>query len=317
MEAKETIFFIDNVANCKAVQDLSLRFSGPTSGLLFSASAPRKPVPVICDMDTCNFLDLSTRKWTAIKEQFGRKRSGAASIVIDNGRTLWITGGQFQRRFCYNSTVFVSTTESSPFTIKPGPELPINVTVHCLNKINASTALLIGGIRTPRGNSPLFLDIPGSDGSSGKIQIQSSFVGPELKVARYSPACGVLSNPGDGSSHVVIVAGGTEAVRGGGLLRSTEILALDSSGMIKDDGWNDVDVPELPGKAFNKATGVTTSDGKTMLVVGGEDDKREYLNWIVKLEFQLEKGWQWTKLDQELQVARTYPVAMMVPATFC
>ncbi len=93
----------------------------------------------------------------------------------------------------------------------------------------------------------------------------------------------------------------------GGGLKSTEIWVAGSS-----QGWTKG--PYLP-LAIADAAGVVSSDKKTFYLIGGEDKSREDLKTIYKLHYQ--NGWRWTKLPQELEVARNDHVAMLVPDSFC
>ncbi len=61
-------------------------------------------------------------------------------------------------------------------------------------------------------------------------------------------------------------------------------------------------------------SGVTTSDGTSLLVVGGYDDKLNELASIFSIQCSNKKC-QWNKMEQELQAARRSPTAMLIPDT--
>ncbi len=79
-------------------------------------------------------------------------RMGAASLVINNGQTLWITGGKMTEAYenSVESTellIIDSSEAKSSFSLvnEPGPDLPLRVNHHCLVGIGTDFALVIGG----------------------------------------------------------------------------------------------------------------------------------------------------------------------------
>ena len=270
-------------------------------------------VPIVCGGDDalngdnrCFYLS-DSKRWIQLEPRMTVKREDAASIVINNGKSLWITGGLYS-----GSTTEILTLTSgrrisaSSFSFEAGPDLPRYLRGHCLVKLSSSTAMLIGGRGKDMNgdwsniNATYFLDIPSSS--------ENAIVrGPDLIHPRYHHACGVLDNPGDGNGQVVIVAGGQYRVS-----KSTEIWAVGSQGWTRG--------PDLP-KGVWQSQGITSPDGKSFLLLGG-DDGTDYPLFataaIYKLDYNSNSGgWQWTKLDQELKVAREGHVAMLVPDSFC
>ncbi len=71
------------------------------------------------------------------------ERIGAASLAIDNGETLWVTGG----RGLLRESELVTIAKDSHFNGFPtngaGPELQLMH--HCFQKINLEVAIVIGG----------------------------------------------------------------------------------------------------------------------------------------------------------------------------
>ncbi len=79
-------------------------------------------------------------------------RTGSASLVIDNGRTLWVTGGFIDDLFerGRKDTEFLSIAKVSQGELQfptngAGPELPNDLYDHCLNAIGPEVAILTGG----------------------------------------------------------------------------------------------------------------------------------------------------------------------------
>ncbi len=285
-------------------------------------------IPLVCGLGEetkdCYYLqgyNSTFFEWTILEG--GRYRDGpfgVASIVIDsnvdNGKTLWVTGGQGIKIGGFGtlrSTELVSLKGEATsiyqekrlatFTSQPGPELPVDVSDHCLVKLNSSTAMLIGG----RGanQSSYFLEIPVHEKKEEQVK---SVRGPKLLVKRREHSCGVLVNPGDGNRQVLVVAGGwnEELYRP---VNSTEMLVVGSN-----QGWTKG--PDLP-ENVQQAAGVISEDGKSFYLVGGRDDHFDDVASIYKLQFDEAFGWQWSKLHQELQVARYNHDAMLIPDIFC
>ncbi len=90
--------------------------------------------------------------------QLKSARNGAASLVLDNGKSLWITGGSGVEDFTIDSTEYmkVASKASSTFASvdddserlinEQGPHLPLaGMEQHCLVKVGPEIAMLIGG----------------------------------------------------------------------------------------------------------------------------------------------------------------------------
>ncbi len=272
--------------------------------------------PIICGgfhqiegpTSLCHCLSSSTLDWIPLDKRMAWPRQSAASIVIDNGRTLWITGGQGWFMPYWKSTELISLDAKS-FTIQTGPDLPKPLIHHCLVKLNSSTAMLIGGW-TGRGVfevATYFLDIPAGSGTTVR-----SVRGPDLNLGRtHMPACGVLNNPGDGNGQVVVVVGGSGP---DGCTKSTEMYVVGSS-----QGWTKG--PDFPNDS-RQYHGLPSPDGKSFLVVSGvtSDKKTGVINYsktIFQLKYENGHCWQWTKLDREIKMGRQAHNAMLVPEYFC
>ena len=93
------------------------------------------------------------------------------------------------------STEYVS---SDPFSVEPGPDLPINITMHCLVKVDESTAMLIGGFSKSKSLDTVY---------SFDMSWQSWTPGPALLTSVYKAACGLVKDTVTGYN-IVVVAGG-------------------------------------------------------------------------------------------------------------
>ncbi len=98
------------------------------------------------DSDMSGFLSISLNMF----------RMGAASLVIDDGRTIWITGGFSSSNSAGDvmsdqsviTTEFVSFETSNFSTNGMGPLLPVPLAHHCLERITPKVAILVGGQST-------------------------------------------------------------------------------------------------------------------------------------------------------------------------
>ncbi len=117
---------------------------------------------------------------------------------------------------------------------------------------------------------------------------------------RNSHSCGVIKDTETGDK-ILVVAGGYSF---GSTTASTEMLSLDNA---ETASW-------IHGQDLPKPS-VMTRDGYTMLFIGGgrrsKDDKDKTIyryrcsNWIC----------EWTLMEQELELAREYFFAAIVPAS--
>ncbi len=266
-----------------------------------------KTVPIICGgndprhtltkWNTCHFLSFQNGtdqwNWTQVDPVLTQARDQAASIVIDNGKTLWITGGTKAYYQGLRSTELISILDQddeseSSFAIQAGPDLPLDIYGHCLVKLNSSTAMLIGGQWAARRfkKSTYLLSIPQSGSNKESAR---PIKGPWLNVARSEHTCGVLR---DHLDRQVVIAGG----RG-----STEMLVVGS-------GQDWTPGPPCPTETASSTT--TTVDGKKLLVFGGWSLEGKLIH---QFHFDQEReAWTWTRLDQRLEMSRTKSMVLRV-----
>ncbi len=275
-------------------------------------------IPMVCDDSFEVCYDVIEGKQVARLPK-NRNMPTATVITTPDGReVLWLTGGYRNDRkketgIKLESTMYISPTESN----SPGPNLPIigswSLVLHCMTTINSSTAMVIGGRDTRR---VLFFN---------SIQEQLT-EGPKLESLRSDRACGLSIT--SGGRNLIIAAGGrdtyeNDTVPGGGF--TTEILDLDLDGNLRS--WNFG--PDMPIASFG-ASGVTTNDGR-FLYIGGvvrlSEEKYETQKTIYELSCpfyfddrigknRYSLDCHWILHNQELKIARSEFVAMVVPESF-
>jgi hypothetical protein len=145
-------------------------------------------------------------------------RYSAASFVW-NSTTLWLTGGSttsgLDGPVKTKSTEFVQLTGTTP-----GPDLPLEVSSHCVVSLNDTTLLLIGGARLDwtESKATFFYNTDHKTWTDG----------PSLTIGRSSHSCALFKSPQHGHTDTVIVTGGIggyNAVKHA----STEFLNLESN----------------------------------------------------------------------------------------
>ena len=251
-------------------------------------------IPMICDFD----LDVNQDCYTfgnttpLLKANISRDHAACIVISVNNINVLWITGGITGVRYT-NTSVYISPKTG----VSVGPELPTAMFWHCMLRLNSSTAMIIGGVAgdeyTRATNHTRFYHSESSDWTGG----------PDLRFARSTHACGLIS---DSLSNKKIVIATT------GILdysNSTDLWSVGSS------QW--IDGPEFPGGDIYKATGTTSSDGKHFILIGGIDFRSGsgFQHSIYKLQcFNLICNWE--KMKQKLHVARGYHFVILIPDNY-
>ncbi len=211
-----------------------------------------------------------------------KKRSQAASAVVD--KKLWVVGGRDENWYHLTSTEFVDPATGN---VEFGPNLPKKSLAPCLVSFN-TTAMLIGGYPAPEDKTWTY---------NFMRENKDWVAGPDLNTGRSNHACGILKDSFDEGQTIVVLAGGIinrDSSTNG--LKSTEILVLGS-----DQWWAGPDLKYH----IDDASGVTTPDGKSFLLVGGTNYDKNYKleDTIFKLKcHNLEC--MWTEDDKKLQVGR-------------
>ncbi len=162
-ELSEVINFNSPVSGQQLLANFPYRMEKATGGLV-RGDDEGNLVPLICGglevMDHHGFNGEQTDRCfmaTVMEEQdpdvmtempvkLIQARRSASSVVINDGKTLWITGGWKNEGWDQelDSTEFVQLVPA-PVSIQ-GPKLPATSYMHCIMMVNASHALLTFGI---------------------------------------------------------------------------------------------------------------------------------------------------------------------------
>ncbi len=217
------------------------------------------------------------------------RRVAPASVVLDDGQTLWITGGGSGPYTWLNSTEYFSLTSRRS---QWGPPLPIKVSRHCMVKLSPTRVMLIGGYeRTIDYEDRTWI----YDFTTKKWTR-----GPSLLEGTSDLACGIFK---DSETQEDIVVAGPGARPYSYYTQSTQLWKVDSDQFVHG--------PPLH-VSIHSANGITSADGKHFILIGGSGSHMEHLYSLYRLQcFNFEC--QWTKMEQELQVARMDAVVMLLP----
>ena len=266
---------------CESLGDFPIQTYGATGGLINGeplicggyANPSSSGCFTIGNSDPLANLTMTNRQYTS-------------SLVIDQGKTLWVTGGHWHFE---NTTESVSLTDGVTVTSGLGLELPKRMHNHCIVKLKESAAVMIGGSHT-RNSTWIY-----------NFEEKSWTEGPSLIRGRRDHVCGLIKDSVL-DKEIVIAASGYEYDIG--ISNSTEIWITGT------DSW--VQGPELPMTGVVGASGLVSDDGKHFILVGGGGTHYQELFYIYKLQcFNLECKWE--KMEQELEVARSHTVAMLIP----
>ncbi len=247
-------------------------------------------------------------------------RKGAASVVIGNGTTHWVTGGHNEILESQASTEFVTVVNNNG-TIKINNEvssvtLPSPMAFHCLQMIGSSTAFLYGGVGygTQINRNSLFeANFRGIQQTTAANWIPSG----SLKQARKEHMCGVLRDPDLGQDdpwRIIIAAGGITSYHK--CTSTVEVLRVkDSSNVnvmnLARSKW--VSGPHLPIPLCCAASATTHDQGR-LFIAGGLISESPYQQSLFVFSLTCPgKNCQWTKNDLELSYGRTSTIAMIIP----
>ncbi len=233
-------------------------------------------------------------------------RVGAASLAIDGGRSLWVTGGISETSSAGDLFPTEIVAHQQDASSQAGALMPIHtLSHHCLEKINANTALLIGGEN----------QYTGVDAMTWFYELSTtakSTVGPPLIQARSRHACGVLRDkamPDTFVRKIVVVAGGK--VGDDTLTDSVEILILDDNH--SPPSW-ELSAEPMLAKIGNAAS-ATTSDQLQMFVIGGTESLSNFdeeSTSIFVLQCSGGACNHWTRLQFEMRIPVAQGLAFMI-----
>ncbi len=219
------------LVNCEAP------FSFPESYATNGVGGVVSNVPIICGgynseslaLKSCYILYMDG----VVESDMSVARKSAAAIVVDDGKTLWVTGGWDGDSF-FKTTEFVSLDG-----ITDGPDLPMAMSSHCLVPIDSSTSFLFH-----QGKS-WYYSHKDSIWTQGKHFIVND---------RMFADCGIILDFYDGQELFVVTGGRAR----GRSVKSTEILDLETLQIQLG--------PPLP-EEMTLASSMTTPDRKQFLMI--------------------------------------------------
>ncbi len=154
--------------------DTNSKLTLATGGILTTEDSD-EPLAVLCGgelMDNDSKSNMPNKMCTILTENhlkskdisisgYGSlniERVGAASVVKDNGSTLWVIGGFFEsmdQAVRDSEFVSLSRKNSSKSNIFPrnaaGPRTEQMIAHHCLEMVDAEVAILVGGMYISNG----------------------------------------------------------------------------------------------------------------------------------------------------------------------
>ena len=187
-------FDIEDPSNSCKLSDFPKKLSSPVGGFTQKG-------PFICSgyyddgsrSSDC-YLLTRDRQFKKFRSKLRTSRYEAASIVTDGGE-LWVTGG-YKKANDYLDTTELVTTEGQETSIS----LEKQVYGHCVTRINATRAILTGGVTGGGANSKstYFIDLT-------TMEVLEKGPEPNLNDARLNHGCTTFRHKND---TVVLVAGG-------------------------------------------------------------------------------------------------------------
>ena len=236
---------------------------------------------------------------TAKSGNLGVPRQGAASVTLNDGTELWVTGGIDR----YGSTEIIDAANGYSNThIHNRPTLPKELAFHCLKQLQIVNKVILYGGEDTHSSTPLIQD-------SWTTDLDTDWIWTGMMSApRKLHACGVL-RANDGSD-IVVAAGGLDVDNK--VLDSVDLLLIEAvNGHF--DSW--ILGPRMPLTLCDAAS-ATTSDQKRLFVVGGTISYEPFEQSLFVFNFacnQENNDCKWAKNNLELWLGRSSGVAMMLP----
>ncbi len=257
-------------------------------------------VLIVALLDHCNYAYKDSNHMFDEVDMIYGNRAAAASLVIDSGLKLWITGGKLQTSKL-DSTEYVSLSPT-PASHK-GPELLEGMSSHCIVRLSSSSlkALLIGG-----DNEHVSPDYRTWYFDENTQNLWSD--GPGMIYGRANLGCGVLLDK-EMDQELVLVAGGIETLQHGST--SVEYLWLNSN----NNQWNLGQ--EVLCNARVGSASIVPQDKSRLILVGGLHKNGIMPNQQSLCSCIMAGGNPSCKImSQQLRIGRAFMTAMLIPDSF-
>ncbi len=303
----------DMTMRCAHSLTIATVLSDATGSIMFHKG---EPVPVVCG-GINSFTQVVNQMCYSLSDPFEQysgpmlsPRVGAASLVIDDGRTLWVTGG-YSDSTIYKTTSYtqIGGSNSTLASVGSGEDLIFSRRYHCMAKIDQSTAILLGG-KSKDGKFQYMT-------WSIDINVMEWRPKMSLNTGRSRHVCGVLKDLSLPDMKYVIAAGGEAS---DGIVTDTvEVVIVPENGSNFHSNFAPWEYgPKLP-EAISNPVGSTTGNQSKILVIGGSTSSEHpavlgtssvYVMSCSALQCQ------WGKLDYEIsRPDANNGLALMLPPT--
>ncbi len=272
----------------------------PTSGdiaIIVCGGSTTKKANEIASYGFCQSVGDYYKNFSA---QLRLPRRDAASLVVDNGASLFLTGGNHVQDASGTTEYVGLVSDKSGLVNGIEKSLPDPRHQHCLTKVGKEVAILAGG--------QTIMDTESGRTWTLNVNTMSWREQLPLQIGRSKHVCGSIKDQ-TLAKLIVIAAGGQ--VLGGNLTTSVEMLVGDSEEQFHNSflGWEPG--PEMPLN-LTEASSVTTADKTKMLVIGGKTNI-DLSSSIFQIQCQ-DLQCQWTKLDYNLFAPTSNGLAFMLPS---
>ena len=254
------------------------------------------------------------------------KRCNLASVAINDGSTLWVTGGRkcagyYANMNCLDSTDYLDVTSgvandiasSVTLTTRVGPRLPRKMAGHCLEMISDTLAIVFGG---DDGDKLIFTNSWTFDLDRRSNPTEEWVERASMSTARNGHSCGVLRGAGPEDRRIVVAVGGRAYRAIDEFFLTDTVELLYTNGPVFAPKWQLG--PSFP-VPIDEAASATTSGGTRMFVAGGVTDWTFQLDGSVQASssvYYLQCPFlvcEWKTVELEPLNARIRGLAMIVP----
>ncbi len=273
----------------------------------------RRTAPVICGGSSLGNHDSHNKNTCYVVGStepvaiLAQERFEASSVVINNGTTLWITGGSNGADVKLRSTELVTLNDDSTYTVSLGPELEHvhwnGIDRHCMAHVETESTGCDGAFAVLSGGSNHWNKVWSYGYSTGTWTQW-----PNTPRWRQKHACGMVLDTADTSIAFLVLTTGTDNVQEWNNEGLTDLMELGSSSTTINQ-WTVG--PEFPVQ-IKRASSLVSPEKDYFLVTGGHYRFSGESDLVFKFQCS-NRICEWTQLDFRLDAKRRSPVAMLVP----